>query len=300
MMPKALNAARLLISHRSVPRRNASTAFVILVSLGGCTDSPIAPTISIAHMAGSYAAVRAFGTAIEQVCSTFLDPPGSGLLAVGVLSIDTVRNVVRRQERRATGSSGCSKEDTVHVDVERPYRISGRYILIQRPVESGRSVEDTATLLGETLVLRLASGNSYYGESVYERVSSTEGVFFANTPENPGWMIGGSSFSNTGQAWTTTLDPAKGPRNQRINLSSAARPTAGEHTLGSNSSLRISIARDTPGGSTFYQSTSGSVFIAESTPQRVQGRIDAVLTSTSGAVTTRLTGTFTTVCRGAC
>jgi hypothetical protein len=274
--------------------------FVILLLLAtGCRDSAVTTPETVVLdnelIVGSYAAVRAAGAPLDLVCYPFPDPPGSGLLGVGVLSIDTVRRVVRRQELRYTGPGGCAHDETITVDHERPYRVAGTHLLIERPVSGGSTVEDTAVVIGQTLVLRSA-----LVDFVYSRVGRSGAVFYAQTSTNSGWMIGPVNVVTGGGPWTMTMPPFEGPRNQVIFLeSSSGRPPVGTHNLDATGQpYRLKVARDTPGGSDLFQSVSGTLVISESTAQGVMGTFSATLTASSSSTT--LTGKFTAVCSTSC
>jgi hypothetical protein len=276
--------------------RCKSVLGVLLLLAAACGESPttIEPEERLSNrmISGSYAAVRAAGFQLDQVCFSIPDPPESALLAVGVLTVDTVREVVRRQEVRIR----CSSNDTVRIDFERRYRIKGTHLLVQRTGPQGESLEDTATVIGSTLVLR-----SGFYDFVYEKFGTNDAAFYARTRDNPGWMVGAALFGNANGTWSIRLEASEGPRNQRFFFnSSVGRPPVGTHQLGPMNAgpYHALIARDTPGSSAQYLSTSGTLTITESTPERVSGHFSAAFAA--GSSTTAAVGKFVARCTGQC
>jgi hypothetical protein len=112
-------------------------------------------------------------------------------------------------------------------------------------------------------------------------------------------MVGRGTFSSpNGTSWGLKLDPSHFTQNQRLGFARlTGRPPVGSYPLGHYTSAQFyaSMDRDIPGGAQFFQSTTGTMLITESTPSRVQGSfvIDMI---DDARRTTRVEGVFTARC----
>jgi hypothetical protein len=279
--------------------RFSISLFLIMITGAAlaCDDSTSPDTLPPADLHGSFVLVRAAGALPEQICFGLSDPPRGEMISLGLLTFDTTRSVVRQQERRLEGFAclGQLVGDTIVVDQERSYDVKGPLVLVTRTSGVGDAVVDTGALTGGTLVLRR---NGY--DFVYERATPDDAIFFLATSDLDAWMVGGATFSSGASSgeWDMAFWPTHFTYNQRIYFfRPAGRPSLGAYQVGHYTSapFYVRISRDIPGGAQIFESTSGTITITVSTPERMAGSFTIDLVDGADNPT-RIEGSFVARC----
>jgi hypothetical protein len=248
-----------------------------------------------ANVQGSFVLVRAGGDPPGAVCFEQVDPPKGSMVVFGMLTFDTERSVVRQIEVRRNDCSSVPLNDTVKVDQERPIRIIGPNVLVDRPLTREGALTDTVRSSGATLVAR-----RHGADFVYERIVRSDNAFYALSSDIGSWMAGVGLFA-PGNAertsWGLQLEPTHFAINQHLAFARlTGRPTAGTYQLGgSSTSFYAAMERDIPTGAQFFESVSGTIVITDSSPDRVSGSFTLDMVDTRGT-TNRVDGKFTARC----